>query len=899
MIETQLKATRKHRPQRLPMLMDLVLNMSYSYISTTYIRYPLEPQATVWNVHMQNADKNESTTNNNETTRQVKSASSPARQAKGKVRPPATSAKQKPRPAEKTSSTKAPGSQAGNAKMRVASGKQTQGKPAATPRTRTTKQAAAPKPVAPKPQPTAKAEQTVATAPVDAATKPAPVSSAAPQKALKEAPLSVNQAASKEQSPSGTEPQVQPTVDAPQGKAPQQVSVSQTKAPAAATIPQVEPTPSASTASAATSQAAANTEPEDKTYHMAEASNQPKPQPAGIRRGVTSKVAALTRMIKAQPATAIDETAQETHTKQDAAPSKGATSIKDAAPTQPKASASNATAPQPKAPAPDATAPQPAAHFANEPDESNDDPSLGSAIKAGAEALGGVAKAIGDTTTVLVENLPLPAIEDVPGALTMKERLTDAKDWITVHLRTPLGIVLLVVAAIYVAGSLFFSSHFLPGTTVNGTNMSMRSTKAAVAMAQNDEENGYSTHVDGDGVDLVIKGQDISFAVDTDAYTQGVSEHFPSWAWPIYLFQQRDYQVSDGVSYNTRELEKILTPAIEAVNKNSTKPENATIEFDASQNSFVATDENGGTEVSLKNTVSTVSQGVSTLQSHIELGKDELTQPSISANSEHMQEAIQKANELKDAKFDLTVKGKAVETVDPDLVRSWLTVDGAYNVVGNIDLITEWTRGELSAEVDTVGTARTYTRTSDGKRIDVFGGTYGWNVDGVALAELIAKQLAEGSSESIEIPMQSKAEVYVHGRQDWGPRYLDVDLSEQYVCFFDKDSNIIMQSECVSGNLAENNETVTGVFTIESKASPMTLIGLDEDGDGEPDYENEVDFWMPFFGGYGLHDALWRNYFGGEAYLYDGSHGCVNLPYYAAAQLYELIEVGDVVVVHF
>ena len=74
---------------------------------------------------------------------------------------------------------------------------------------------------------------------------------------------------------------------------------------------------------------------------------------------------------------------------------------------------------------------------------------------------------------------------------------------------------------------------------------------------------------------------------------------------------------------------------------------------------------------------------------------------------------------------------------------------------------------------------------------------------------------------------------------------------------------------------------------------------MDWDEDGEPDYESDVQFWMPFYGGYGLHDATWRSYFGPDAYLYGGSHGCVNLPLDAAQELYALIQIDDVVVVHY
>ena len=68
---------------------------------------------------------------------------------------------------------------------------------------------------------------------------------------------------------------------------------------------------------------------------------------------------------------------------------------------------------------------------------------------------------------------------------------------------------------------------------------------------------------------------------------------------------------------------------------------------------------------------------------------------------------------------------------------------------------------------------------------------------------------------------------------------------------------------------------------------------------GKPDYKSKVKYWMPFNGNLiGLHDASWRTKFGGSIYKSDGSHGCVNLPSGKAADLYDLIRVGDVVCVH-
>ena len=84
------------------------------------------------------------------------------------------------------------------------------------------------------------------------------------------------------------------------------------------------------------------------------------------------------------------------------------------------------------------------------------------------------------------------------------------------------------------------------------------------------------------------------------------------------------------------------------------------------------------------------------------------------------------------------------------------------------------------------------------------------------------------------------------------------------------------------------------MYAIAAKASPAVLRG----GEGAGAYETPVNFWMPFNGGQGLHDATWRYYFGGNIYKTHGSHGCVNLPYDAAKTIYENCKKGMAVIVY-
>ena len=83
------------------------------------------------------------------------------------------------------------------------------------------------------------------------------------------------------------------------------------------------------------------------------------------------------------------------------------------------------------------------------------------------------------------------------------------------------------------------------------------------------------------------------------------------------------------------------------------------------------------------------------------------------------------------------------------------------------------------------------------------------------------------------------------------------------------------------------NDTPRGSFRIQGKAQSIYLRG--------PDYESFVNYWMPIYGDIGMHDASWRSTFGGYIYQTSGSHGCINLPYYVAENLYYNAPIGMLV----
>ena len=90
-------------------------------------------------------------------------------------------------------------------------------------------------------------------------------------------------------------------------------------------------------------------------------------------------------------------------------------------------------------------------------------------------------------------------------------------------------------------------------------------------------------------------------------------------------------------------------------------------------------------------------------------------------------------------------------------------------------------------------------------------------------------------------------------------------------------------------HVATSFAVITGHLTYKEKDRILRGKKLDN---GKYEYESHVDYWMPFNGGIGLHDASWRSKFGGTIYQTSGSHGCVNLPPASAATLYDLLYKG-------
>ena len=196
---------------------------------------------------------------------------------------------------------------------------------------------------------------------------------------------------------------------------------------------------------------------------------------------------------------------------------------------------------------------------------------------------------------------------------------------------------------------------------------------------------------------------------------------------------------------------------------------------------------------------------------------------------------------------------------------------------------------QLAVKYDTYGSERDF-RTAEGNMIKVKGGDYGWVIYEEKEVEALRADI-EAGREVIREP-EYLYRGYDREENDIGDTYVEVDLTKQRMCFY-LNGTLLVDTPVVTGTQNKKYATPTGVYALDNKKSPAVLKG--------EDYASPVTYWMPFKGNsVGLHDASWQSAFGGNRYATGyGSHGCINLPIGAAAELYGMIEPGDVVVVHY
>ncbi len=424
----------------------------------------------------------------------------------------------------------------------------------------------------------------------------------------------------------------------------------------------------------------------------------------------------------------------------------------------------------------------------------------------------------------------------------------------------------------------YFSGQFGRKTYISNTDVSSLTVEEAVAVMN--ESKGFTVEFSKDGKVYDI---DISDAVSREFSKDEVVECKDNLTFTEYLLgQERDFQVKPAQSMvDEVKLRSILQAALPA---ETTKTKDAYIDEE-----FQLVPEVFGDQVNFDELIYNIKEGVNTgLKLDYKL-EDYYIQPKFTKESENIVKTVEEISTYKAMKIVYQF-GEDSEVIDWDKLKKYLVYNPDTAV---LTLKTKWVNNfvrQLSKKYNTYNKTRKFKTTKDGT-VKIHGGIMGWWINEDDTVKQLKKLLKNRKSKTLEPVYRNIAAQ--HGEDDIGDTYIEISIKRQHVWFY-KDGKLKLDSKTVTGKLTKDRKTTVGVHRIYGKQRDRYLGTMAVQG-----YRSFVHYWMPFnWDGQGLHDATWRNKFGGNIYKTGGSHGCVNLPYDFAGKLYDAISIGTPVVVY-
>ena len=317
---------------------------------------------------------------------------------------------------------------------------------------------------------------------------------------------------------------------------------------------------------------------------------------------------------------------------------------------------------------------------------------------------------------------------------------------------------------------------------------------------------------------------------------------------------------------------------------------NASISYNTSSGSFVINNESYGSAIDIDTVSNAAEYAVLNLEVAIDVTANvyKIT-PNINANSDTAKNALSKANEYLNVAltYTFTPDGKESNsvTITKDRIATFIKTDGNLNVYISQAAIESYAAA-LAEKYSISGEPGKFI-TTGGYPININVTYAGQNVDTAKLSDDIYNCVANKISGTRAAPYFDKTAA---DDMSFGGNYVEINMSAQYLWVY-KNGECVVSTPIVTGCVFTSHNTPTGIYSVNDKDTGCYLRGAD--------YVSYVNYWVGFIGNsYGLHDATWRDQFGGDIYLYNGSHGCVNIPLGAMGSIYNNVSLGTKVILY-
>lgn len=458
------------------------------------------------------------------------------------------------------------------------------------------------------------------------------------------------------------------------------------------------------------------------------------------------------------------------------------------------------------------------------------------------------------------------------------------------------GFTLLVLLGLSITGYIsivcYYQNNFILNTWINGVYCSGKTVEEINTELLFHTEAPVITILGENGESEKISLVQADYRADYKTILNSYIAQQNSLLWPKYVFSQNNVEVLPEGTWNEEKLTMLILASEivqeqirskDTIDVKITLDENGYSFYDGMQHVF---DEKAFVQLILQN-------------AHNGIYSVKISDESCYYNAtDNEQQAMVRAlwNKLNEfLNVSLTYDMGTEKIVFDKALTSTLVLtddNGEFILDANGNFLWDMEKADsfvddLCQKYNTCDTILEFTATS-GTIVEVPYDTYGTKLDAKAEKEYLRKALLN-RVEEIHVPTYLQ-EGYTRGLNDIGDTYIEVDMTAQKLYGY-KAGECIVETDIVTGNMKRKWDTPVGVNFVYNKQKNRVLRGQN--------YATPVDFWMPVNGAIGIHDADWRDEFGGDIYLKNGSHGCINVPVDIMPTIYDEFEIGTPVIMFY
>lgn len=495
-----------------------------------------------------------------------------------------------------------------------------------------------------------------------------------------------------------------------------------------------------------------------------------------------------------------------------------------------------------------------------------------------------------------VEKAGQEPVKEAEKNTEQKERSSGGRaKWVV--LGTALVLILLLAAG-YAGVAMYYKTHFLPGSSVNGIacgNMAVEE----IAGLVDGQINAYCLqvwgrhHATGEAATLVgeVLPEDISLSyADSLGGVRDLLAVQNEWSWLMaYLGKvSNGYSLVQGVRFDEDKLKTVVYGWTACQKENMLKPQNAYIsDYIDGAEGYQVIPETISTTLDMDKVISCISDAIYKNQTAVDL-EEALCylEAEVTKEDAELTDFVEQANTWLGTKIAYDWNGNEV-ILDAATLKEWITMEQDGPVLDE-EAVRSFVKAQAK-KYNTLGKKKKFI-TALGIELTLDSPNYGWKTDTETETEELIQLIRQGAVTERE-PVYSVT-AKQKGDKDIGGDYVEADLTHQHLYVY-QEGQIVFETDFVSGrtNIVPSRATPPGIFGLTYKTRNATLRGSD--------YESFVNYWMPFYGNYGMHDATWRRDFGGTIFQDHGSHGCINLPLDAAAVIYDYVSTGFPIICYY